>query len=789
MRDGTPPAFVFWVHASTKARFREAYKNIADRLELPERVDPKADTLRLVSNWLCDESNGQWTMILDNADDIEVFYPKQTKTKQLGSTVTPLVDYLPQSRNGSILITSRSKDAAARLAGGHHNTKDVSTFNKDQALQLWRNKLRDMPSGGEDASELLHTLDYIPLAITQAAAYINWHTPRATISTYLDAFHRSDKSKENLLNQDAGDLRRDRSASNAIVTTLQLTFESVHKERRSAAEMLWLMSFFNPQGIPDFALRSHSQSIYTKTFNVRRLISGLHQTKGKRGSSAQEDLDADISILQDYSLISVTAEKGILKMHPLVQLCTRAWLSSSKKLGEWESKFLVLMTRELASKKLGDWTEYKQLVPHIEAFYQRDPTGKSFDIWIELILDVGVLLWNQGWNEESEKLHRRAVEETEKKLGPKHYSTLISIRRLALVLQSLGKYDEAEEMNRRELQGMKELQGPNHPDTLGSMNNLALVLEDKEKYEEAENLHRQVLKSRKELKHPEVLRSMNNLGLLLRQQGEYEEAERLHRQVVEERKKLLGPNHPQTLGAMNNLALVLHEQGNYEEAEKLHRQILQEREESLGLKHPETLLTIDNLAMELMNRGKYSEAAKLFRQSLEEREKKELDLKHPSTLMTMNNLALVLGHLGEYVEAERLHRQVLKEREKLMGLKNRYTLDSMDNLGVLKRYKGEYNEAEKLHRQALEEREALLGLGHPHTLTSMSNLALALHAQGGYEEADKLYRQSLEGQEKKLGLKHPDTLLTMGRLVSVLRDRGEYEEAERLSQRELQARE
>ena len=59
MYDATPRPFVFWVHASTRARFEEAYQGIADRLQLQGRYDPKADVLRLVSDWLCDEANGR----------------------------------------------------------------------------------------------------------------------------------------------------------------------------------------------------------------------------------------------------------------------------------------------------------------------------------------------------------------------------------------------------------------------------------------------------------------------------------------------------------------------------------------------------------------------------------------------------------------------------------------------------------------------------------------------------------------------------------------------------------
>ncbi|KAF2788012.1 hypothetical protein K505DRAFT_117610, partial [Melanomma pulvis-pyrius CBS 109.77] len=444
LRNATPPRFVFWVYASTQARFKEAYRDIADRLQLPGRLDPKVDILRLVSNWLCDETNGQWMIILDNADDIEVFYPKQgrAKVKQLGSFVTSLTDYLPQSCNGSILITSRSHDTAARLAGGHTNIKEIDRLDEGQALQLLQNKLHDTPSS-EDTSNLLRTLDYLPLAITQAAAYIHRHAPRATISSYINEFQRSDQSKENLLNQDAGDLRRDRSASNAVVTTWQITFRSVQRERRSAAELLSLMSFFNPQGIPEFALQNYRQSSDAKTINVKRLFSVLHKARDGR---AQDDFYADISILQAYSLVSSTAERSRLKMHPLVQLCTRAWLSSTGKLKEWRSKFLAQMTRELAPENVGNWTEYQQLVLHIEGFYQSNPTGRSLEKWLLLIGEVGALLLRKGKYEEAGKLYQRVLEEKEKNLGVHHPDTLGSVNSLAVVLGSQGKYNEAEKL-------------------------------------------------------------------------------------------------------------------------------------------------------------------------------------------------------------------------------------------------------------------------------------------------------------------------------------------------------
>ncbi|KAK7177302.1 kinesin light chain, partial [Paraphaeosphaeria sporulosa] len=95
IRDASPRTFVFWVHASTRARFEEAYRDIVDRLELPGRSDPKA--------------NGRWVMVVDNVDDVGTFPSrKRCRSEADASAQTLLVTYLPQRRNGAILVTSRS---------------------------------------------------------------------------------------------------------------------------------------------------------------------------------------------------------------------------------------------------------------------------------------------------------------------------------------------------------------------------------------------------------------------------------------------------------------------------------------------------------------------------------------------------------------------------------------------------------------------------------------------------------------------------------------------------------
>jgi tetratricopeptide (TPR) repeat protein len=694
IRDASPSTFVFWVHASTRARFEEAYRDIAERLQLPGRSDPRANVLQLVSNWLRDEANGPWVMVVDNVDDAETFFPsrKRRRNEADASAQIPLSTYLPQGRNGVVLITSRNKDAAAKLAGGYNKINEVLAMDKSEGLQLLRNKLRDPPNE-DSAVELLRALDGIPLAISQAAAYIN-RRARMTIASYLTGFRRNSKKQESLLNWDACELRRDGSASSSVATTWQMSFEQIRRERRSAAELLSLMSFFNPQGIPESTLRKYS--------------------KGATGAASAEDeeeadsaFDEDLDTLQAYSLVSMTADNDACEMHALVQFCTRVWLSSFSDAEQWEQRFLMLMAQELPSGKYENWAKCQQLLPHVEPLLESKPAAEAaLNAWAQVLTNAAWYLWMRGNYSTAQHIAAKALATGERSLGLDNRHTMATATVLALVLQYQGKYEEAEKLNRRALDGYEKELGVSHPDTLTSVSNLAGVLQSQGKYEKAEKLNRRALEGReKELgvSHLDTLTSVNNLAGVLRYQGKYEESEKLNRQALEGCSKELGVSHPDTLTSVNNLAGVLRYQGKYEESEKLNRQALEGSEKELGVRHPDTLMSVSNLAVVLRRQGKYEEAEKLNRRALEGCEK-ELGVRHPDTLTSVNNLALVLRYQGKYEESEKLNRRALEGREKELGVSHPDTLTSVNNLAGVLQYQRKYEEAEKLNRRALEGR-------------------------------------------------------------------------------------
>jgi hypothetical protein len=237
---------VFWVHASNNTRLEQSFREIADQVKARGRKDPQANVFKLVHDWLRDAKNGRWLLVLDNADDAAVFAEKDN-----GSALQQhLPRNIPSSRHGSVLVTSRTKRAAMQVVEDS-DIIPIEPMHDAAAHALLRKKLGDTVEEDDSIAELATTLDYMPLALVQAAAYIRERAPRCSVQQYLDEYWQSDRSKTSLLNREAGHLRQDIAASNAVLITWQISFEHIRYTRPSAADLLSLMSFFDRQGIQE----------------------------------------------------------------------------------------------------------------------------------------------------------------------------------------------------------------------------------------------------------------------------------------------------------------------------------------------------------------------------------------------------------------------------------------------------------------------------------------------------------------------------------------------------------
>ena len=293
-------------------------------------------------------------LILDNVDTPDLLSEAGDAgqggqgTRVDGKRRQPMSAYLPQSQNGSILVTSRSKDVALKLV----EEKDIVTVQPmaaAHALSLFEKKLGPL-NQGDKAAKLVAALEFMPLAIAQAAAYISQRSPRYSVQQYLEDYRKSDRKKTSLLDYEGGQLRRDWEARNSIIITWQISFEYIRQKRLSTSDLLSLMSFFDRQGIPEVLVRNRAAigDTYRSQEDQDEFNSRLEEGNSKDSASERSKDDGfkdDIQKLRDYSFLSVGTDRTF-KMHALVQLATRKWLESNGKLKQWKQQYIKNLSLE-----------------------------------------------------------------------------------------------------------------------------------------------------------------------------------------------------------------------------------------------------------------------------------------------------------------------------------------------------------------------------------------------------------------------------------------------------------
>jgi hypothetical protein len=341
-------------------------------VKIPDRRDPKADIFKLVHNWLRDERKGKWLLILDNADDVSWLFKAETTDEAAPASwlhdrpTKPLPDHLPQSQNGSILITTRTRSVAPKLVE-EGDVIAVEPMDKAHALALLEKKLGEgltKQTDRADIAELAEALESMPLAMVQATAYIRQRAPRCSVRQYIEEFNKNDKRKVGLLNNEAGHLRRDQEAKNSIIVTWQISFDYINETRPSAANLLSLMSFFDRQGIPESLLKSRNEG---------RNVDGNGDGGNYKDDSNEDDdgdgestvsdssvndkFESNIDILRSYSFITTSTDGTTFEMHGLVQLATRNWLEANSQLERWKVQYIKNLYMEFPTGEHANWVK------------------------------------------------------------------------------------------------------------------------------------------------------------------------------------------------------------------------------------------------------------------------------------------------------------------------------------------------------------------------------------------------------------------------------------------------
>ncbi|RAL07856.1 uncharacterized protein BO97DRAFT_473365 [Aspergillus homomorphus CBS 101889] len=550
VRSESAATWVFWVHASDEVRFEQSFREIADQLKILGRQDPKANIFRLVENWLRDEKKGKWICILDNADDDKFLCSLPTAEKGVltkepsNASTKPLLEYVPRSRNGFVIITSRSREVALKMVK-HTDLIQVNPMERSEALELLQKTLTQSGESQEN-QQLVEELECMPLAIVQAASYIRERGNRYLVPQYLRDFRKSDREATNLLKKEVGHLDRDWEAKNSIFMTWRISFDYIRREKPSAAELLSLMSFFDRQGIPEDLIRCQPSTIRTARTEISNDSSDGETSDSEYGGGP--DFEDDVTTLRNYSFISIGESGTSFTMHRLVQLTTRAWLKSYGEIERWRERFIRNLSDEFPTGEYENWGKCRSLFPHVRAaMSQRPKSRESLLRWATLLYQGAWYASESGNMADARDMASKSHKQRQKLLGVQAEEALASAAMLAETYSREGRWEEAEQL---------EL-GSDHSDTLTSIANLASTYWNQGRWDEAEQLEVQ--------------------------------AEQLEVQVLETRKTKLGGDHPDTLASMADLAFTWKSSGHDDPALDLLRACLAKQRQILGLNHPVTV--------------------------------------------------------------------------------------------------------------------------------------------------------------------------------------------------------
>jgi tetratricopeptide (TPR) repeat protein len=687
MKEQRPTRAVFWVPAISRESFEQAYYEIAKCLGLPGIQDPQVDIMRLVKAKLSEEDFGSWLIIVDNADNTNVLFDN--------SKADRLIDCLPQSRQGSVIFTTRTRAAAMELA--QNNVMALGELQRGEAVDMLDRRLlqqyRQQLSESGTVNKFLEMLYFHALAIVQAIAFIN--TNDVTLSDYINLYRNSEGDAMDLLKEEFQDQGRYQEATNSVATTWYISFERIQRQNAIAADHLFFMACTANNDVAASMFPQH----YTKTEHVKAMGTlKAHSFIAERQPRA-DSLQGQVRILHKK-----------YDVHPLVHLAIRGWLKAHRQWTTWVERTL---TRLIEIVPYGDhdtrdyWTAYMHHAMHLISL----PDVHDMEGRMTLLERIGRCERSLGKFQVAERAYRQAFEQRLIMSGEEHPNTLMTMGNIAIMLGFQGKWVEAEEMHREELRLVKKALGEKHPQTLATKGNLALAVLGQWKYAKAEEMYRELLLLDKEVlgeKHLDTVVSIQNLGGALRGQGRAAEAEQLHREALALTKEIRGNEHADTLSSLSVLGSVLRSQCKYAEAETIHREELMLRKKVLGEEHPDTVKSMHKLGDVLCAQEKYKEAEQIQRAVLAICEKESWDDRR-ETLIYKSAMAHTLHNQGRYAEAEQIHRETLATKEKSLGTEHQYTVTSVYWLAEVVHNQTRYEEALALYERAYAGLQNTLG--------------------------------------------------------------------------------
>ncbi|RKL11819.1 hypothetical protein BFJ71_g300 [Fusarium oxysporum] len=398
---------VIWMPALSMASFEQACtKMISDfGIERKGEEAPKDAFKRFLNS----EQAGKWFLIMDNADDIETLY---------GTAEAPggINQFIPDCDHGHILFTTRSRKVAVSVA--QSNIVKLSEMDVEDAKALLEGSLieKDQMQDIVVIDRLLQELAYLPLAITQASAYMKVND--ISVKEYLSLLQKTDQDMVELLSSGFRDSTHYDASQGAVATTWIVSFKQIRSLHEDAATILSFTACLEPKAIP----------------------LALFPPLG-----SDQKMTRAIGTLCGYSFLSKREDGETFDMHSLVHLATQRWN---------EDEGIKTETRQMAFRHIADvfpgsnWGNrevWRQYMPHALRLLTSTDGADIRDRYL-LGSRVGRCLITDGRTRQAAHILKSVVEVQGTTLAENNPYQLASQHELALAYESNGQIKQAIEL-------------------------------------------------------------------------------------------------------------------------------------------------------------------------------------------------------------------------------------------------------------------------------------------------------------------------------------------------------
>jgi len=697
---------IFWVGAETAETWMADYLALAHLFQLPEKDSLNHSLIiTAVKRWF--RSHDDWLLVFDNVEDLDLLHKM-----------------LPDTSQGHILITTRSQITGAL---GSHIALHKMEPAEGALLLLKRAKLLSADAPLETASAtvraqadtLVELLDGLPLALDQAAAYIEEAGCR--LADYLDLY----KARRKDLLSIRGTLSSHHPDS--VATTLSLSLQRVEQASPAAADLLRLCAFLHAEAIPEeFFTRArdalgpelHSLStdplLFDEAMKTLRRFSLIHREPGTKTLSLHRLLQAilmDTMTEQEHSQWMERIIRAMLQIFPDYNNVMNYDIRLQPDLHRYLSHALVC-------------------VGHIQ---ESDLTSLEAE---EFIYRVFVYLQLWGDDVQAFPLILQAFQITKKIFGIEHVKSIFYLNELAHKYAVVRQYRKAEEYFHQALTICEKTRGPDHLETAESLWRLANLFNLQGRYTTAESYAQRALTIKEQAlgqNHHEVAFLLNILGISSTFQQEHSRAKALFQKAISMYEKTLGEDHFFVATCSRNLGTLYFLQQEYVQATALYQQALQIYEKRLGLHHLSIAYVSHKLGDCYCEQRYYEQAETFYQRALK-------IYKHFPELDHHVYVAYILSNLAELYLLQG-HRHLAKD----------YLQDACTTLG------------ERLCSEYVDYQEIV------HCLLLVGE---HLEAQGDLMRAQICYQRTLIVAGRALGSDHPFTVQCRSRLetISLLSD-------------------